>query len=238
MSGIYRNWNTDIDDADGDSFETTGTDDPWDFGTDDQYPALRADVDGDGEATWEEFGIQRGVGSPPSETAVPPEPAMPETPPTPPPPSCSNGVVVENPQGNPGLIGDCKVLLAGRDTLAGSATLNWSTALPIHRWQGITVEGSPPRVVELRLDSVGLSGRIPPQLGSLSALRVLSFRINNLTGWHSSGIGGPLGAAMVGSARQLEVGWHHSTGARQTLEAGAAGPQCDRLDGRHSTGAR
>ena len=180
--GIYRNWNTDIDDADGDSFVTTGVDDPWDFGMADQYPALRADVDGDGVATWEEFGFQRGGGPPPSETAVPPEPAMPETPPTPPPPSCSNGVVVENPQGNPGLIGDCKVLLAGRDTLAGSATLNWSTALPIHRWQGITVDGSPRRVVELRHDSADLSGRIPPQLGSLSALRVLSFRSNDLFG--------------------------------------------------------
>ena len=181
-AGIYRNWNTDIDDADGDGFHTTGTDDPWHFGTDDQYPALRADVDGDGKATWEEFGIQRGVGPPPSETEVPPQPEMDEPPPAPPSPSCSNGIVVENPQENPGLVGDCKVLLAGRDTLAGSATLNWSTALPIHRWQGITVDGSPRRVVELRHDSADLSGRIPPQLGSLSDLRVLSFRINDLFG--------------------------------------------------------
>ena len=180
--GIYRDWNTDIDDADGDSFVTTGVDDPWDFGMADQYPALRADVDGDGVATWEEFGFQRGGGPPPSETAVPPEPAMPETPPVPPPVSCSNGVVVEDPQENPGLVGDCRVLLAGRDTLAGSTTLNWSTALPIHRWQGITVDGSPRRVVELRLDSAALSGRIPPQLGSLSSLRVLTFRINDLFG--------------------------------------------------------
>ena len=82
--GIYRDWNTDIDDADGDSFVTTGTDDPWDFGMVDQYPALRADVDGDGVATWEEFGSQRGGAPPPSEPEVPPEPDMPETPPTPP----------------------------------------------------------------------------------------------------------------------------------------------------------
>ena len=47
--GIYVNWNVDVD---GDS----STDDPWDFGTSSQYPALKADVDGDGVATVEEFG--------------------------------------------------------------------------------------------------------------------------------------------------------------------------------------
>ena len=197
--GIYRDWNTDIDDADGDGFHTTGTDDPWHFGTDDQYPALRADVDGDGKATWEEFGFQRGGGPPPSETEGPPQPDMPETPPASPSPSCSNGLVVEDPQENPGLVGDCRVLLAGRDTLAGSATLNWSTALPIHRWQGITVDGSPRRVVELRLDSAALSGRIPPQLGSLSALRVLSFRINDLFG------GIPEDLARLSELRSLDL---------------------------------
>ena len=30
----------------------------WNFGTSSQYPALRADVDGDDDATWEEFGYQ------------------------------------------------------------------------------------------------------------------------------------------------------------------------------------
>ena len=40
-SGIYQEWNTDIDNADGDNNESTGTDDPWDFGGEDEYPALR-----------------------------------------------------------------------------------------------------------------------------------------------------------------------------------------------------
>lgn len=31
---------------------------PWDFGTDSQYPVLRADINGDGDATWQEFGYQ------------------------------------------------------------------------------------------------------------------------------------------------------------------------------------
>ena len=50
-SGIYGSWNLDIN---GDSVN----DDPWDFGTSGQYPALRADRNGDGDATWEEFGHQ------------------------------------------------------------------------------------------------------------------------------------------------------------------------------------
>lgn len=59
--GIYRDWNLDLD-GDG------ATDDPWDFGTSAEYPALNADIDGDGRSTWWEFGDQRGRGGdePPS----------------------------------------------------------------------------------------------------------------------------------------------------------------------------
>ena len=52
-AGIYRDWDTDIDDADGDSYEVTSPDDPWDFGKDDQYPTLREYFDGDVAATWD-----------------------------------------------------------------------------------------------------------------------------------------------------------------------------------------
>ena len=179
--GIYRNWNTDIDNADGDGYEATGADDPWDFGTQNRYPALRADLDGDGLTTWEEFGKQHVAVEPLSVEERPKSPKA-VTLTDAPLGSCTNGLVVEDPQENPGLVSDCEVLSRGRDTLAGRATLNWSTDLPINRWQGITVEGSPPRVIELRLDSTALSGQIPPQLGELSALRVLSFRINDLAG--------------------------------------------------------
>ena len=181
-SGIYRNWNTDIDDADGDSYETTGTDDPWDFSTPDRYPSLRADLDGDGEATREEFGTQHILGPPPTAIELPTQHEVEEVPPATEPMSCTNGIVVENPQGNQGLVSDCRILLEGRNTLAGNAKLNWSTDIPIARWQGITVGGSPLRVVGLQLVGASLSGRIPPQLGNLSALRDLSFRVNSLTG--------------------------------------------------------
>ena len=54
-SGIYGEWNLDLD--------HDGTpDDPWRFGTAAQYPALSADFDGDGRATWQEFGHQLRAG--------------------------------------------------------------------------------------------------------------------------------------------------------------------------------
>ena len=52
--GIYADWDFDVD-RDG------SADDLWDFGTSLQYPVLKVDFNGDGEATWEEFGDQRGV---------------------------------------------------------------------------------------------------------------------------------------------------------------------------------
>ena len=70
-SGIYANW-------------TTGG--VWDFGTDSQYPALKADVNNDGTASVSEFGSQRS-GQTPAATKTPtptPTPAATATPtPTP-----------------------------------------------------------------------------------------------------------------------------------------------------------
>ncbi len=57
-NGIYENWQTDLDDTDGDHDPATGVDDFWDFGTRSEYPALKFDVDGDGTPTWQEFGGQ------------------------------------------------------------------------------------------------------------------------------------------------------------------------------------
>ncbi|MYC07556.1 MAG: hypothetical protein F4X57_10375 [Chloroflexi bacterium] len=50
-AGIYSGWNLDLD---GDS----QPDSPWDFGTASQYPALKADFNGDETPTWQEFGYQ------------------------------------------------------------------------------------------------------------------------------------------------------------------------------------
>ena len=65
-SDIYAAWNVDVDDADGDNSLTSGTDAPWDFGTANQYPALKADFDGDRTPTAYEFGRQGRSPPPPA----------------------------------------------------------------------------------------------------------------------------------------------------------------------------
>ena len=86
---------------------------------------------------------------------------------------CATGDAVADAANNPGLVDDCEALLAARDTLAGSATLNWSADTPITEWEGVAVGGVPQRVTGLRLNNRQLSGTIPPELGSLSNLQYL-----------------------------------------------------------------
>lgn len=57
-TGIFLDWNIDLDNADRDFDLTTGREDYWDFGTSNQYPALKADFQGEGVSSWEEFGSQ------------------------------------------------------------------------------------------------------------------------------------------------------------------------------------
>ena len=61
---------------------------------------------------------------------------------SPPSTTCATGHAVPNAANNPGLLFDCEALLAARDTLAGSATLNWSVDVLIGRWEGIVVHTS------------------------------------------------------------------------------------------------
>ena len=70
-----------------------------------------------------------------------------------------------SPANNPGLVADCEALLAARDTLAGTGTLNWSASTPIANWDGVTVGGTPQRVIGLFPSEKGLTGTIPPELG-------------------------------------------------------------------------
>ena len=98
------------------------------------------------------------------------------------PTSCATDGAVPDPTANPGLVTDCETLLAARDTLAGTVNLNWSSDTPIAQWEGITVEGTPARVTRLDLARWELTGKIPPELGSLTGLRVLSLHHNELTG--------------------------------------------------------
>ena len=114
---------------------------------------------------------------------------------------CENGVVVPGPEENPGLVGDCEVLLSIEEALVGDpgtlraeTELNWSADLPISEWEGVWVnwpsqptvvggdssgtpvprhEGLPPRVFRLELYSKELRGGIPARLGALVELVTL-----------------------------------------------------------------
>lgn len=83
---------------------------------------------------------------------------------------------------DPALAADCDALLESAAILAGTAALNWSVEAPLASWDGITVSGSPPRVTALELHGRGLTGSIPPQLATLTALTRLHLRDNPLTG--------------------------------------------------------
>ena len=48
---VYANWNLDLD-------SDNAANDPWDFGSASQYPALKSDSSGDSRPTWQEFGYQ------------------------------------------------------------------------------------------------------------------------------------------------------------------------------------
>ena len=108
----------------------------------------------------------------------------PDGPPAQPPlvPACATGTAVTDTGVNRGLVYDCGALLAGKDTLKGTATLDWSVDTSITDWEGVTTSGTPDRVTELDLSSEGLSGSIPAELGRLFALTTLDLSMNALTG--------------------------------------------------------
>ena len=132
-------------------------------------------------------------------------------------PPCENGTVVPNPADHPGLVADCAVLLAVKDALAGTATLNWSATTPITDWTGITVSRAPKRVTNLNLDSMSLNGSIPAELSELSALRELRLAWNRLTGTIPPELG------QLTQLGQLVLGGNRLTGAIPP-ELGSIGP--------------
>ena len=120
--------------------------------------------------------------------------------------ACATVVAASGGGNNPGLVSDCVALLAARDVLAGTATLNWSTDTPIEDWSGVVLDGTPGRVTELRLRNLGLTGEIPPELGSLSDLQHLNLRDNHLTG------GIPTELGDLSNLQELYLGGNTLTG--------------------------
>ena len=96
--------------------------------------------------------------------------------------TCWKGTAVPNPSANPGLVLDCINLLAAKDTLRGTATLNWSVDTAITSWDGVKIEGTPSRVTQLRLPEKALDGSVPAQLAGLTYLKDLRLYGNRLTG--------------------------------------------------------
>ena len=96
--------------------------------------------------------------------------------------TCENGGAVANPATDTALVADCDALLAMRDALAGTATLNWAAGTPISSWEGVTVAGTPQRVTKLSLANSSLTGELPRGLGGLTALTELRLNGNQLTG--------------------------------------------------------
>ena len=111
-------------------------------------------------------------------------------------------MVVPQPEGNPGLVGDCVTLLSTRDILAREVPLNWGPEVPIDQWEGITIGGEPSRVIGLELLwGVGVewlgqyswnrmegdyniypSTLLPKELADLMKLRTLSLAVNEIEG--------------------------------------------------------
>ena len=176
----------------------------WDDDTSDwrDNPSIRA-VDDDVVVLWTGAGLA-AVGLPfPSSGDSPAPSSVPQE-------TCNNGIVVPEPQDNPGLVDDCVVLLSVRGvlvgddgTLASESVLNWSADLPITQWDGISIVepgrrpvaysvgetpptprpiGLPDRVRTLNLGSYDLRGQVPAGLADLTGLDMLFLDSPYLTG--------------------------------------------------------
>ena len=110
-------------------------------------------------------------------------------PPILPTPAC--GLAITNSRDNPALVQDCEILLASKDTLRGTGTLNWSVDTAIGSWDGVTTGGggasgasdsaTGSHVTKVELANKGLTGSVPEELEELD-LEVLKLSGNSLTG--------------------------------------------------------
>lgn len=105
-------------------------------------------------------------------------------------PTCASGTAVANPESHHWLVQDCLALLALKDALQGTASLNWSASSAVSGWDGVTVSGTPKRVTGLDLRSKSLNGTLPAGLARLSKLSVLRLGGNSLTGSIPAELGG------------------------------------------------
>ena len=79
---------------------------------------------------------------------------------------------------------DKQALLDFFHNISHSHSLNWNQKLPVCKnWTGVTCNSDQSRVISLRLPGAGLNGPIPSNtLSRLSAIQILSLRLNSLSG--------------------------------------------------------
>lgn len=123
---------------------------------------------------------------------------------------CVNGIVITEPESNPGLVQDCAALLKARDVLDADALLNWSNDIPIEKWDGVTLSNNFGRVQGLALREKELIGRLSPELGQLARLESLDLEYNLLRGEIPSELG------HLTSLKALLLGGNRLTGGLPT----------------------
>ena len=96
--------------------------------------------------------------------------------------TCDSSTIIASPGSKRGLVQDCDTLLAAKDALRGTGSLNWSTGTAITSWEGVTIDATSNQVTELDLEDESLSGIIPAGLGQLRHLTLLDLSDNSLTG--------------------------------------------------------
>lgn len=88
--------------------------------------------------------------------------------------------------------------------------LNWSETRSMESWEGVTVGGSPSRVVKLELGGKTLKGRIPAALNKLTGLQTLDLSNNELMGSI------PVGLRQLANLQVLDFSHNRLTGSTPT----------------------
>lgn len=119
--------------------------------------------------------------------------------------SCSAGVVVADPNANPGLVRDCENLVKMVDRLA-VVGLNWNADTPISEWVGVSSDvpagpdnprSSPARVRRLSLSGQSIRDTFPDGVTELTGLRVLDLSGTGLQGEIPSELGNLYGLRVL-----------------------------------------
>ena len=90
----------------------------------------------------------------------------------------SGAIPICTPEDHPG---DTEALIALHNAWGQPSINNWLSREPIGEWEGVSVNANG-RVAALNLAGRGLTGELPPELGSLASLQLLNLGRNQLTG--------------------------------------------------------